>query len=59
MAILQEAKLLPPEPTNSNQSEGEEEEDDDEEEVEEGGEYVAAVCQYTTVLKERANTIIF
>ena len=69
--LLHEPKLLPPEPTASNQSEeeDEEEEDEDEEEEEEEEEdeeeeeeeeeedprnddYVAAVCQYTTVLKE-------
>ena len=53
---VQEAKLLPPEPTASVHSEEEEEEDDEEEEEEEDAphnpEYVAAVCQYTTVLKE-------
>ena len=63
--LLQEPKLLPPEPSASNHSEVEEEEeedeeeDDDEEEEEENvgparpdNDYVAAVCQYTTVLKE-------
>ena len=54
--------MLPPEPTASNKSEddeddNEEEEDEDEEEEEEEendrkDDYVAAVCQYTTVLKE-------
>ena len=56
--LLHEPKLLPPEPTASNQSEEEDEEDEDEDEEEEEEEdprnddYVAAVCQYTTVLKE-------
>ena len=53
--LLHEPKFLPAEPTASNQSEEEEEEDDDEEEEEEEqvkDDYVAAVCQYTTVLKE-------
>lgn len=63
--LLLEAKLLPPEPTISNKSEEEEVEDEEEEqeeeeeeddgeedEKEENPEYVAAVCQYTTVLKE-------
>ena len=65
--LLQEPKLLPPEPSTSHQSEdGEEEEEEEEEKEEEEDEeveeedtapgrdndYVAAVCQYTTVLKE-------
>ena len=51
--LLHEPKLLPPEPTASNQSE-EEDEDEEEEEEEDprNDDYVAAVCQYTTVLKE-------
>ena len=49
--LLHEPKLLPRE---SNQSEEEDDEDDEEEEDEEdeNEDYVAAVCQYTTVLKE-------
>lgn len=56
--LLQEVKLLPPEPTTKNQSEedDEDDDDDDDEDDENAGdhapEYVAAVCQYTTVLKE-------
>ena len=52
--LLHEPKLLPPEPTASNQSEEDEDEEDEEEEEEDpcNDDYVAAVCQYTTVLKE-------
>ena len=53
--LLHEPKLLPPEPTASNQSEEEEEdeeEEDEEDEEQAKDDYVAAVCQYTTVLKE-------
>ena len=60
--MLQEPKLLPPEPSASNHSEVEEEDEEEEEEDDEEEEivgparpdndYVAAVCQYTTVLKE-------
>ena len=52
--LLHEPKLLPPEPTASNQSEDEDDEDEEEEEDDDHvkDDYVAAVCQYTTVLKE-------
>ena len=47
--LLHEPKLLPRE---LNQSDEEDDEDDDEEEENDNDDYVAAVCQYTTVLKE-------
>ena len=52
--LLHEPKLLPPEPTASNQSEDDDDEDEEEEEDDDHvkDDYVAAVCQYTTVLKE-------
>jgi len=49
--LLQEPKLIPPEPTASNQSD-DEDDDDEEENAASNNDYVAAVCQYTTVLKE-------
>jgi len=59
LAQRQEVKLLPPDPSRSNPSHDEEDEEDDEDEDDVGddhnrddNEYVAAVCQYTTVLKE-------
>ena len=60
---MQEPKLLPPEPSAQSEEEEEDEEEEEEEEEEDEEEndngmagpdndYVAAVCQYTTVLKE-------
>ena len=52
---MHEPKLLPRESNQSDEEEDEDEEDedeDDDEEEDDKDDYVAAVCQYTTVLKE-------
>ena len=51
--LLHEPKLLPRESNQSDEDDDEDEEDeDDDEEEDDKDDYVAAVCQYTTVLKE-------
>ena len=51
--LLHEPKLLPRESIQSDEDDDEDEEDeDDDEEEDDKDDYVAAVCQYTTVLKE-------